>query len=670
MRRCRQRSPSLALRRDDLAVSVLDIQSFGGIAPILSARKLPEYGAQTAIDCLFAGTDLRPMREPVQQDPIGFTPGRLFKYRFQGAGTWLAWPSSHVVDVVPSPIPQDTLGRLYWSRMSPSSMSDATDGYPRVASQPTQLAITNNAASIRRLGIPAPVTAPTIAEQQVASSVQPVTMSQTSPITVTTATTHPFKDGHRVVVKFSTIGDPDADGNTPNMGALNGQEFVVTNSQAQQFDLRGSHGDGLSAMTDPSAITIERVYADADLETRSYVFTPVSDWGEEGPPSPPTDPVDIRYDSTVEVTCPTTFPAPFSGYINRVRIYRTASGSTGAQFFFVGEASIPTPGTPVEFTDDVTAAALGEMLPSATWTPPPNHLQGLVAMPNGFLVGFVRNTLYCSEAYMPHAWPDEYRKTTEDDIVGLAVFGQTLVVATKGKPYLATGSDPQSLTLAQLDAHAPCIAKGSICSVGFGVVFATYDGLVLVSGGVPQVVTDGYVSKPQWAALWQTSMQTVFQDGRLIAFSPDASRTLAMRVTAGRLDIAHLNLPGTAPATDPDDDSLHFASGTNRMKFDAGTARLADWKSKVFALPRAGSLGVGQVYADAYPVTLIIGYANLQAGSGQPSAAISDTYTVTVTGPEPFRLPAGFLSREWEVRVRSTASVQRVALAEFTDELR
>lgn len=650
-------------------MSAIEVEAFGGIMPLLSPRKLPTFGAQLARDCLFFGTDLRPLREPVSQAGLGFTASRLFKYRFQGQGTWLAWPQGMTIDVMPSPIAQDKLGRLYWSRMNPSAMLDTDDGYPRVASQPTQLAITNNASSIRRLGIPAPTVAPTITETQVASSAQPVTMSQTSPITVTTAGAHPFKDGQRVLITFTPEPVANPDGTVPNMGALNGREFVLTNVETTSFDLRGTDGALFTPFTSNTGVKIERVYADADLETRAYVYTYVSDWGEEGPPSPPSTPGDVRYDSTVNVTCASTIASPFNGYVNRVRVYRSASGTTGAQFFFVKEMAVSPP-TAVVVVDNVQAIGLGELLPSEDWTPPPNHLQGLTAMPNGFAVGFVRNTLYVCEAYMPHAWPFKYTKTTEDDIVGLAVFGQTLVIATKGKPYIAGGTDPASLSMSKLDAYAPCIGKGSVCSVGIGVVFATYDGLVLVDGGTPKVLTEGYVSKDEWAVMWEAGMQAIFQDGHLIALSTNANKTLLMRVNAGKLDIATANLQGTAPATDPDDDSMQFCAGTSRVKYDAGAARTMTWRSKVFALPHAGSLGCGRVFADAYPVTLTIGYSNLQPGTGQPSAMISDTYSVTVAGPEVFRLRSDFLSREWEVTVAASAGVQAVALAEFMDELR
>lgn len=761
----------------------LPLEAFGGIAPLIDPRKLPPQSATIALDCVFDGTDLRPLRMPTSQGSIGFTPSRLFKYRYQGQGTWLAWPSGQVVDVVPSPIAQDNLGRLYWSRVIDSN--PLTDNFPRVASQPTQAAITNNTAAIRRLGIPAPDAAPTLSEQRQNTSIAPVTMSQTSPVTVTTATDHPFEDGHRVVVKFADggagvrgvyavvptptqqrndvsmflwldtldhgieVGDevtihatrgtvagranpmcgmigktgtvlytqpnlglgfiqvyfygaaPDFEpmvpwsdpqvpgqynltwvrsfdpsvsrGGQENMRELSGREFVVGNSTARQFDLVGSDGEDYSEFVDPTGVTIERVYGDSDMETRAYVYTLVSDWGEEGMPSPPTDPTDIRYDSGVQVTMPTTIASPFSGYVNRVRIYRTASGTQGAQFFFVGEAPIPTVGTPVVFVDDVDPIALGEVLPSTDWAMPPNRLQGLVQMPNGFLAGFVGNTLYFSEPYMPHAWPDRYRKTVTDDIVGIAVYGQTLVVATKGQPYIVTGVDPSSVSAAKLDVYAPCLAKSGMCSIGMGVAYPSYDGMVVVSASGAQVATQAQMTKAQWAAAWDAGMSSIWHDGRLIAFSTNASkRTLILQLgIQGLLNISNTTVLGTAPAID-DDDSLHYASGSTRMIFDpvGGVNMRANWQSRVFTLSAARSMGVCQVFASGYPLTLTFGYSNLASAQGQPSGVITTTFQSTVAGPEPFRLPHGFLSREWRIFVDTTHAVQQIVAAEVMDEIR
>lgn len=779
-------------------MATLPIESFGGIAPLIDQRKLPPQGATLATDCVFDGTDLRPLRTPSSQASIGFTPSRMFKYRFQGSGYWLAWPAPHIVDVVPSPIAQDTLGRLYWSRIVDSSLLN--DNYPRVASQPSQSAITNNTAAIRRLGIPAPTTAPTLSEQRQAASIAPVTMSQTSPVTVTTATDHPFEDGNRVVVRFSAGTGPGITGvgaaigtqpgqtsdvimhfwfsaaehgfevgdevnitatagaigglsnpfggmigktgtvtsvtpisgtqavvvrfvneaanfvqppswapvliitqlssfpnlnyqqsnvlafagrlntvgteeNTTesNMSELSGREFVVGNSSARQFDLMGTDGANYTAFTDPAAVTIERVYGDADMETRSYLYTYVSDWGEEGAPSPPTEPTDIRYDSGVAVTMSTSIASPFNTYVNRVRIYRTATGTQGAEFFFVGEMTIPTPGQAVTFTDDVDPIALGEVLPSTDWAMPPNRLQGLVQMPNGFMAGFVGNTLYFSEPYLPHAWPDRYRKTVTDDIVGIAVYGQTLVVATKGQPYIVTGTDPGSVSAAKLDVYAPCLSKQGMCSIGMGVAYPSYDGLVVVSASGAQVVTQAHFTKAQWAAAWDASMYSVWHDGRLIAFSTSPlRRTMLLQLgMQGMLNISNSTVLGTAPAID-DDDTLHYANGATRFMFDpiGGGNMRAYWQSRVFTLSAARSMGVCQVFASGYPLTLTFGYANLASQHGQPSAVISTTFNAVVSGTEPFRLPHGFLSREWRIHVDTTHAVQRIVAAEVMDEIR
>src|SRR5690606_6599158 len=242
-----------------------------------------------------------------------------------GASAWLAWPSPWEVDVVASPMPQDALGRLYWSRVDTGTINTPTaDNYPRVASQPTQAAITaNNPGIIRRLGVPQPTTKPTTVETQVDASIatSPVrtlnSMSQTSPVTVT-APNHPFKDGQRVLCS-RVAGAPTDEG----MAEVIGLEFIVGNVTSSTFDLRNSDGANYTEFTAATSMKIARVYGDSDMESRSYVSTFVTDWGEEGMPSPPSDVTDFRYDSSVTVTVDRTLPAWAATFMNRIRLYRT-----------------------------------------------------------------------------------------------------------------------------------------------------------------------------------------------------------------------------------------------------------------------------------------------------------------------------------------------------------
>lgn len=678
-------------------MALIRIDRFGGLAPIFDPRKLPDYGAVIARDGKFDGGDFRPLyAHKDAQQPLGFAVSHLFKYRFQGDSRWLAWPDPWDVDVVASPIPQDDLGRIYWTRVNPNTLNDdSEDNYPRAASQPTQSNITSGTPSVvRRLGVPKPAEAPTIAENKqdysVTSVADPATitqMSQTSPVTVT-APGHKMEEGWTVVV-----GDPterDTPPMTPpprdqggietddrGMAQLLGNEYVVGAVTADTFDLRGSDGSNYNAFNaDTTNIKISRVYDDADMETRSYVFTFVTDWGEEGPPSPPSDPRDIRYDSGVTITCPKAGGAWAADNINRVRIYRTATGTQSTDFYYVGEITLDFSAQSTDFTDDVESISLGELIPSITWAAPINGLHGMVAMPNGFLAAFKGNTVYFSEPYMPHAWPDEYRKTVQDDIVGIAVYGQTLIVATMGKPYLGTGVDPSSVSLAQLDIEAPCLSKGGMASIGAGVVYPTPDGLAFVSAGNVQIITQNYVNKRQWAELWSDTMDAIYHDQRYIAFSKDTSkRTLIVERRPDMLAISDTDTFGRAPALDQDTDELNFilVSGSNQRQrwiWEGGNARgTGVWKSKVFTLPHATSLAMGQLYAEGYPVTLTVRYANLQA-NGQPLGEVSDSYEITVAGPEPFRLPGGFLSREYQAEVSATSTVQGLFLADNADELR
>lgn len=650
-------------------MTAIRLEAFSGIAPIYDPRKLPPQSATLARECVFDGTDIVPLGASMSQGNVGVAIARLFKYRFQGQSTWLAWPTPWDVDPVVSPIPQDALGRLYWTRTDPATLTTpAADNYPRAASQPTQAAIIANSPGIvRRLGVPRPAAKPTVAEapvvSRISSAASPRTltnMSQTAPVTVT-APGHPFQEGWRVLVSKDGTGGDDG------MKEIVGLEFIVGNVTSGTFDLRDTNGPTYTAFTANTKIKIERVYGVADVESRSYVSTFVTDWGEEGMPSDPSTPADVRYDSAVNVTVDRTVPAWAATTVNRIRLYRTATGSS-TNFFFVKEVAIGQAGAIV---DDVKPAGLGELMPSTTWAPAPNGLRGLVAMPNGFLAGFIGNTVYFSESYQPHAWPDEYRKTTQDDIVGIAVYGQTLVVATKGRPYLASGTDPLSVSLQQLDIDAPCLNKGGLCSTGTAVMYPTPDGLAYVSGGAAQIVTQQHVTKKQWAALWDMQADAIFHDTRYIAFARSAGkRTLLVQYSqAAGLAISDSAVQGRAPAIDPDDDTLHYGSGSTRMQFNAGAAQTADWQSRVFTMPHAVNPSFGRAFAAGYPITLTVRYANLRM-NGQPGGEITDSFDVTVAGPEPFRLPGGFLSRELQVEIKSQYAVQSVVLTDDTDDLR
>jgi len=154
-----------------------------------------------------------------------------------------------------------------------------------------------------------------------------------------------------------------------------------------------------------------------------------------------------------------------------------------------------------DFIDDFNVASLLNALATDDYDPPPAGLRGLIEYNNNILVGFAGNELYFSEPGQYHAWPRVYKKEIPYNIVGLAVFSGYLLVATESYPYLVAGSDPVVLSLTRVDARYPCLNKRSIANMGFGVMYATHDGLALYSTTTgPQLATRLLYNSDTWNA--------------------------------------------------------------------------------------------------------------------------------------------------------------------------
>lgn len=237
----------------------------------------------------------------------------------------------------------------------------------------------------------------------------------------------------------------------------------------------------------------------ASLVSRAYLCTYVSEYGEEGPASNPVL-VNGKADDTFAVTVPAV-PIDYRGgsrNVKKIRIYRTITSAQGtATYYLVTE--LTATGAIQIFNDTLidTVLASKPILESTAWTEPPD-LNGFVAMPNGIIAGFRANELWFSEAYRPHAWPAAYSLTVEDDIVGLGVINQTLVVCTKGNPYTASGVNPASITTSKLAGYEPCLSKGSIVSTENGVYYVSNNGLILVNPGMAENITKQFISRDKW----------------------------------------------------------------------------------------------------------------------------------------------------------------------------
>lgn len=455
----------------------------------------------------------------------------------------------------------------------------------------------------------------------------------------------------------------------------------------------------------PQTLIVTPQVADASelSETRSYVVTWVTEYGEEGPPCDPTTATGWSGGTwTITGMYP---PYETQRNITKKRLYRTVTSSQGvASYFFVAEL----PASTQTYADTAASSTItiNNQLDSATWFPPPADLQGWVSMPNGIIAGWRGKEVWFCEPYRPHAWPSDYTVATEYNIVGLGVQGQTLIVCTEGYPTAVTGINPASMSMAKVSTFEPCTSRGSIVSTPEGVYYASPNGLILAANGSFTNVTQQYITKDKWQNLIRLqNLQAgrlgtgyyVFGVGAFGAFNLNAYPSTAFSGDDFTGATTGLFFDPSNPNT-----ITPFCSDTPVMKVfnDPWSGELLiitdgkvkwvnvqdqtspmqpfKWKSKVFQSAFAENFEAMKVYFDDTGSTTGLG-----ATSGCVTVAASSfgvvriyaddrlvlTRTLTKSG-DMIRLPSGFKAQFWQVEFEARVKIYSAQLATSAKELR
>lgn len=439
-----------------------------------------------------------------------------------------------------------------------------------------------------------------------------------------------------------------------------------------------------------TAPTITKTGTADDTQTPddvAYVYTFVTAFGEEGPPSPASNVLERTDTETITIPMPTNQHP--SGNYNlgtgaKKRIYRSNTGSTNTTFQFVAEVSFAT----TTYDDSSESFALGEVLPSGTWIGPPDDdtslypngpLSGLIAVANGVFAGFTGKRLCLSEPFLPHAWPIDYRITLEEDIVAIGSVTNGVVALTDGAPYFVTGVDPSAMTAIKLDIAQACVNRQSVVDMGEYLLYAGPDGLVAVSGGDGEVVTNGLISVKQWNANFNpTTFRAFRHENTYVAFWNGGGFVYDPR--GEETTLSSLSYTGEVRGgyMHPKDGELYIIIGNKIKKYRGGTTnKTLKWKSKQYVTPKPVSMGWVSVHAQAYPVTVRVWADGVQIAVYSLSYS-NNVYTQSVTVPsgassgtlrEPImRLPA-VVGQVWEVEVEGAVDIDEVCLAQSMDEI-
>lgn len=419
----------------------------------------------------------------------------------------------------------------------------------------------------------------------------------------------------------------------------------------------------------------------------AYVYTFVTAYGEEGPPSPASNVLERTDTETITIPMPSS-DHPSGNYNfglgSLKRIYRSNTGSTNTTFQFVAEV----PFTATSYEDSSASFALGEVLPSGTWIGPPDDdtslypdgpLQGLTAVANGVFAGFTGKRFCLSEPYLPHAWPIAYRITLEEDIVAIGATGNGVVCLTNGAPYFVTGTDPSAMTPIKVDLAQACVNTSSVVDMGNYILYAGPDGLCAVSGVEGSVVTEGLVSVKQWNSDFNPTTYKAFRhENTYVAFWEDGGFVYDPRSETAALSFIEYTGDVRGGYVNPKDGELYVILGGTIQKFKGGTeVKTLTWKSKQFVAPKPLSMSWVSVHAQSYPVAVKV-WADGTLIADYSLSESSGVYTQTVTIPsgastgtlrEPImRLPPA-IAQVWEVEVSGAVAIDEVCLAQSMQEI-
>ncbi|MCE7580928.1 hypothetical protein [Vibrio fluvialis] len=391
-----------------------------------------------------------------------------------------------------------------------------------------------------------------------------------------------------------------------------------------------------------------------DDETRFYTYTFLTEQGEESAPAKESNQLEIKYpSSSVTLTIPAAPQLP--GNVTKRRIYRTSTGGGIADFYLVAELPL----SQLSYTDNVSDTQLGATLSSGNYEPPSPEIQHLTLMSNGILVGGFGNTVCFSEAYLPHAWPSEYKLTTDYEITAMAAVGSYLLVGTKGYPELFQGVSPDAMSRRKLDSVQACVSKQSMLNVDGIIMYASPQGLVAFSGNDVTVITQAVISTAQWKELKPETIEAYYYDGKYLGFY-GASKDKAFIFDHLTGSFTFLNMGSNCGYTDLVTGELYVRSdsGVNISKWNAGDKLSFIWRSKEYygLFPSFNTFFVRGVSLDQIGARIIA-----------DGVVIYDYKPGTLKGI-PKRVPAK-RGNTWQFEIYGSGEVEQVCLATSVAEV-
>lgn len=362
------------------------ITKFIGASPKIASELLTDSGAQVAENCKLYSGDLIPYPSPVVVGNTSRTGTVKTLYALRDPVTnnpvWMSWADD--VDIATPATDRLNDQRFYYTgdgKPKISTYALATSGvapYPtsyydlglelptaKPVGAATSFSVATSASFARDAGNN--VTLVTAAAHNLKSggiinvsgfSYRTGTYSRSGTLITVTLTGHNLATGASVLLEFTS---GTATSTRYTITVTNANEFTCTDtasgatSGAMRWDIRDLNA--ITEVTVVNATTISYYSAGPQVTTtantegkidlggqvavRSYVYTWYTPWEEESVGSEPSDALFIREGQLVTVTGLPTAPPAGNNFIRGIRLYRTLSGTTDADYFRLGTLWFP-----------------------------------------------------------------------------------------------------------------------------------------------------------------------------------------------------------------------------------------------------------------------------------------------------------------------------------------
>lgn len=539
------------------------------MVPRLDPRLIQPGQAQLAVNCKLTSGNIVPLKGGLYITKPNKSSIKTIYRMVNGAlEYWLSWPRD--VDVARGQVAGDVLQRTYYTG----------DGEPRMTTLAE--AISGGANDYPKnffvLGVFKPKTAPTVVPSG----------------GVGAATSRAYL--HTYVTQYGEESEPSppsavTTGKVDDTWALSAMDVAPPNSGTISA---ATHSAGVVTLTVNSTfglrageeVTHASVVGMTDLNG-TFAITEVT--------SPAQYKVALTTAQTYTSGGTWARVAPHNTAGMLKYIYRSVSGA----YYYVDQVDVAT----TTYNDTKTDAVVTGQgtLKTVGWEQPPTDLKALIELPNGIMAGISKNIVCLCEPYYPYAWPVAYQHAMAYNGVALGAFGQNIVAATIGDPYLLAGNHPSTMSEAKVEGDYPCLAKRGTKGFSGGALYPTHAGMVITGQGGSRLVTNDLYTRDEWKALNASSfVSAVYQDRYYAGYTTSEGVSKIWTFHPGEVaQVIESNIKITALYNDYLSGELYFSDGANIYKWDSNDSvkLLTDWYSKEFLFNQPQNMTAAKIDA-------------------------------------------------------------------------